>query len=95
MIQPPWMFPFWEKWSWMNFPKRLELLLYTVLALPNASMMGLETKDRQIKHQIQQIKQPSAGVFLPRSRHFFTFSAALGEARIMYLYLYTVQTVSI
>lgn len=27
MMQPPWMFPHSEKWSWMNFPKRLELLL--------------------------------------------------------------------
>jgi len=41
MMHPPWMFPLSEKCSWMNFPKRLELLLYTVLALPNASMMGL------------------------------------------------------
>lgn len=28
----------------MNFPKRLELLLYTVLAFPKASMMGLQSE---------------------------------------------------
>lgn len=44
MTQPPWMFPPSEKWSWMNFPNRLELLLYTVLAFPNASMMGLQRR---------------------------------------------------
>lgn len=49
MMQPPWMFPFWEKCSWINFPKRLELLLYTVLAFPKASMMGLQTEGSQIK----------------------------------------------
>lgn len=42
------MFPFWEKWSWMNFPKRLELLLYTVLAFPKASMMGLQSEGKTI-----------------------------------------------
>lgn len=46
-MQPPWMLPFWEKWSWINFPKRLELLLYTVLAFPKASMMGLEEEEER------------------------------------------------
>lgn len=41
-ILPPWIFPFWQMFSWTNFPKRLELLLYTVFALPKASMMGLK-----------------------------------------------------
>lgn len=27
IILPPWMFPFWQMFSWINFPKRLELLL--------------------------------------------------------------------
>ena len=27
MMHPPWMFPFSETCRWMNFPKRLELLL--------------------------------------------------------------------
>lgn len=36
------MFPASEKLSRINFPKRLELLLYTVFALPNASRMGLD-----------------------------------------------------
>lgn len=36
----------------MNLPKRLELLLYTVLAFPKASMMGLQTKDSNQANQI-------------------------------------------
>ena len=56
MIHPPWMFPLWEKWSWINFPKREELLLYIVLAFPNASMMGLERdreRDRERESEIE------------------------------------------
>lgn len=38
------MFPFRQMCSCTNFPKRLELLLYVVFALPNASMMGLRRR---------------------------------------------------
>ena len=41
------MFPASEKLSRINFPKRLELLLYTVFALPNASRMGLDKEKRK------------------------------------------------
>lgn len=43
-MTPPVIFPSFEKLSSINFPKRLELLLYTVLALPNASNIGLKKK---------------------------------------------------
>ena len=42
MILPPSMLPASEKLSRMNLPKRLELLLYTVLAFPKASRIGLQ-----------------------------------------------------
>ena len=42
------MFPALEKLSRINFPKRLELLLYTVFALPNASRIGL---DKSVKRK--------------------------------------------
>ena len=41
MIFPLVMLPISEKSKQMNFPNRLELLLYTVLAFPNASRIGL------------------------------------------------------
>lgn len=45
-ITPPFMFPLFEKLSSIYFPKRLELLLYTVFALPNASKIGLNIKNK-------------------------------------------------
>ena len=44
MIFPPVMFPNSENSRRMNFPNRLELLLYTVLALPKASRIGLHVR---------------------------------------------------
>ena len=53
-MRPPVIFPAFENWSWMNLPNRLELLLYTVLALPNASMIGLiDGVNKQIEHRYQ------------------------------------------
>ena len=39
-MRAPLICPVLQKSSCMNFPNRLELLLYTVLALPSASRMG-------------------------------------------------------
>lgn len=40
-MSPPANFPVPEKWVRINLPKRDELLLRTVLALPKASNTGL------------------------------------------------------
>ena len=48
-MMPPVILPALANCSWINLPNRLELLLYTVLALPNASMMGLQKEEKNEK----------------------------------------------